>query len=77
MQVVRKLIDKAKKNNTLIYKEIIDELEKIEFNAKQIEKIYDVLETMGIELIGDIDNIEVQEEELDVSVPVDTIMLLI
>jgi RNA polymerase primary sigma factor len=70
MQVVRKLIDKAKKNNALTYKEIMDELEKIEFNPQQIEKIYDVLETMGIEIIGDINNIELQEEELDVSVPV-------
>jgi len=69
MQVVKKLINKAKKSNTLTYKEIMDELEEIEFNPQQIEKIYDVLETMGIEVIGDIYNIEVQEEKLDVSVP--------
>jgi len=68
MQVIKKLIDKAKKNNALTYKEIMDELEEIEFSPKQIEKIYDVLETMGIEVIGDIDNTEVQEEKLDVSV---------
>jgi len=69
MQVVKKLINKAKKSNTLTYKEIMDELEKIEFNSKQTEKIYDVIETIGIEVIGDINSIEVQEEELDVSVP--------
>ena len=69
MQVVKKLIDKAKGNNTLTYKEIMDVLEEIEFTPEQIEKIYDVLQTMGIELIGDIDNIEVQEDEMDVSVP--------
>ena len=46
----------------------MDELEEIELSPKQIEKIYDVLETMSIEVIGDIDNIEVQEEKLDVSV---------
>jgi len=69
MQVVKKLINKAKKSNTLTYKEIMDELEKIEFNPQQIEKIYDVLETMGIEVIEDINNIEVQEEKLDISVP--------
>ena len=70
MQIVKKLIDKGKKNNTLTYKEIMDELQEIEFNPEQIEKIYEVLETMGIEVIGDINNIEVQEEEeLDLSVP--------
>ena len=69
MKVVKKLIDKGKKNNTLTYKEIMEELEVIEFNPQQIEKIYEVLETMSIEIIGDIDNIEVQEEESDVSAP--------
>ena len=69
MEVVKKLINKAKRSNTLTYKEIMDELEEIEFNPQQIEKIYDVLETMGIEVIGDIGNIEVQEKELEVNVP--------
>ena len=69
MQVVKELINKAKKNNTLTYKEIMDELGEIEFSPEQIEKIYDVLATIGIKIIGDIDNIEVQEEKLDVSVP--------
>jgi len=63
IQVVKRLIDKGKKNNTLTYKEIMDELEEIDLNPEQIEKIYEVLGTMGIKLIGDIDNIEVQEEE--------------
>ena len=69
MKVVKTLIDKGKKNNTLTYKEIMDELEEVELSPEQIEKIYEVLATMGIEVIGDIDNIEVQEEELDVSIP--------
>jgi len=69
MQVVKKLIDKGKKNSALTYKEIMDELEEVELTPEQIEKIYEVLETMGIEVIGDIHDIEVQEEEIDVSVP--------
>ena len=69
MQVLKKLIDKGKKNNTLTYKEIMDELEEVDLNPEQIEKTYEVLETMGIEVIGDIHDIEVQEEELDLSVP--------
>jgi len=69
IQVVKKLIEKSKKNNTLTYKDVIDELEGIEVNPEQIEKIYAVIETMGIKIIGDIENIEVQEEELGLSVP--------
>jgi len=69
MQVVEKLIDKGKKKNTLTYKEIMDELGEIEINPEQIEKIYEVLETMGIEVVGDIHNIEVQEDEPNLSVP--------
>jgi RNA polymerase primary sigma factor len=69
MIIVKKLIDKGKKKNTLTYKEIMDELEEVELTPEQIEKIYEVLGTMGIEVIGDIENIEVQEKELDLSVP--------
>jgi RNA polymerase primary sigma factor len=69
MRVIKKLIDKGKKNNALTYKEIMDELDGIDLTPEQIEKIYEVLETMGIEVIGDIHDIEVQEEEMDLAVP--------
>lgn len=69
MQIVKKLIEKGKKSNSLTYKEIMDELDEIDLSPEQIEKIYEVLESMGIEIIGDMQDIEVQEEELDLSVP--------
>ena len=69
MQLVKRLIEKGKKNGTLTYKEIVDELDEIDLNPEQIEKIYEVLESMGIEVTGDIQDIDVQEEELDLSVP--------
>ena len=69
MQVVKRLIDRGKKNKALTYKEIMDELQEVELTPQQIEKIYEVLETMGIDVIGDIHDIEVQEEEIDVTVP--------
>ncbi len=68
-QVVKRLIDKGKKNGTLTYKEIMDELEEIELNPEQIEKIYEVLESMGIDVIGDMQDIDVPEEDLDLSIP--------
>jgi len=69
MQIVKKLIEKGKKSGTLTYKEIMDELEEVDLNPEQIEKIYEVLESMGIDVIGDMQEIEIQEEELDLSIP--------
>lgn len=69
MEFVKKLVDKGKKKGNLTYKEIMDELENIDLNPEQIEKVYEVLETMGIDIIGDIQDIEVEEEELDLSIP--------
>ncbi|WP_234121415.1 RNA polymerase sigma factor RpoD [Clostridium hydrogenum] len=69
MKVVKTLIDKGKKKGTLTYKEIIDELEDVDLSPEQIEKIYEVLESMGIEVIGDMNEIEVEEEDLDLTIP--------
>ncbi len=69
MQLVKKLVDKGKKKGSLTYKEIMDELENIDLSPEQIEKIYEVLETMGISVSGDVKEIEVEEGELDLSVP--------
>ncbi|MCT8976234.1 RNA polymerase sigma factor RpoD [Clostridium sp. CX1] len=69
MQIVKKLIEKGKKNSTLTYKEIMDELEEIDLGPEQIEKIYEVLESMGIEVIGDMQDVEVDEKDLDLSIP--------
>ena len=44
-------MDRGKKNGSLTYKEIMDELEEIDITPEQIEKIYEVLESMGIEVI--------------------------
>lgn len=70
MLIVKKLMDKGKKAGSLTEKEIIDELENVELAPEQIEKVYEVLESLGIEIIGaknGMDNIE--EEEIDLSVP--------
>lgn len=52
MEVVKKLINKGKKQGTLTYKEVIDGLEDIDLDSDQIDEIYQSLEDMGIELIG-------------------------
>lgn len=47
----------------------MDELEEIDLSPEQIEKIYDVLESMGVEVTGDMNDIDVKEEDIDLSVP--------
>lgn len=63
MSVVKNLLDKGKKSGSLTYKEILDEIENIELSPEQIEKIYEVIESMGIEVIGDITDEKEEEEE--------------
>ncbi len=66
MSIVKNLLDKGKKNGVLTYKEIMDEIEHIDLGPEQIEKIYEVLESMGIEVQGNMNEVEaIEEEELD------------
>ncbi|MCR3758184.1 RNA polymerase sigma factor RpoD [Clostridium felsineum] len=69
MKIVKNLIDKGKKNGSLTYKEIMDELQEVDLGPEQIEKIYEVLESVGVDVVGDMHEIEVEEEELDLTIP--------
>nr|WP_035380267.1 RNA polymerase sigma factor RpoD [Fervidicella metallireducens] len=72
MTVVKQLIDKGKKSGILTYKEIMDTLEDVDLSPEQIEKIYEILESMGIEVMGDSDDFASEpllEEDLDISIP--------
>ncbi|MCR4429860.1 MAG: RNA polymerase sigma factor RpoD [Tepidanaerobacteraceae bacterium] len=77
MKIVKDLIEKGKKNGMLSYKEILDTLEDMEdLDAEQIDKIYESLEEMGIEIINDTEDVpaevvleDIPEEEIDLSVP--------
>lgn len=72
MAIVKQLIDKGKKNGILTYKEIMDTLDEVEISPEQIEKIYEILESMGIEVMGDDEDLnadQVAQENIDLSVP--------
>lgn len=63
------LIDKGLKNTYLTYKDIQDTLAEIEVTPEQIEKLYDNLEKLGIDIIeNDFDKAleEIEGEEIDV-----------
>lgn len=70
MAAVKDLIDKGKKNGSLTYKEIMETMDHIDLSPEQIEKIYEVLEMTGVEIIGEEPSGNtVEEEEIDLSVP--------
>lgn len=71
---VKTLINNGKAKGFLTFKEIIDVLESIELSPEQIEKIHESIETMGIEIIGDIDDLD-PSAIADLDFPVDDINL--
>ena len=50
---VKELIEKGKSKGVLTYTEIMDMLEEIDLEPDQIEKIYDTLETLGIDVVDE------------------------
>ena len=63
--IVKKLLEKGKKNGSLSYQEIMDALEAIELQTEQIESIYEALENAGIEITGDKDHTNAEDEDAD------------
>jgi len=66
------LANDGKSKGVLTYKEVMDAFEKIAMPPEQIEKIYDTLEHMGIEVVPEIDD-ELDEvsadEDPELSIP--------
>ena len=66
MEAVKKLIAKGKKDGIITYSEVIDSLEEINLDTDQIEEIYQNLEDMGIEVVGDKDDeILLEKDDID------------
>ena len=71
--ILKELVEKGKSKGMLTYKEIMDAFEEVELEPEQIEKIYETVENMGIDVVGDIDeeikSLQNTEEELDLTLP--------
>ena len=61
---IKTLIEKGKKQGKLESHEIMDVLEGLDIDVKQIEKIYEDLEQLGIEITNDLD-IDIDSEILE------------
>ena len=71
--ILKDLIERGKQKGMLTYKEILDAFDEIDLEPEQVEKIYESMENMGIDLVGDIEaemkDIQLTEEDLDISIP--------
>lgn len=62
--ILRELTELGKSRGMLTYKEVMDAFEKIDLPPDKIEKIYDALERMGIDVLPEADD-EIEEAELE------------
>lgn len=79
--VLRDLTEEGRERGMLTYREIEDAFERVDITPDQIEKVYEALEKMGIEIVADtieeefedlqfLDvDVEVEEEDIDISIP--------
>ena len=63
---VKDLIEKGRSKGSLSNSEIMEALEDIDYDIEQIEKLYDTLENMGIEVTGYMDTPEFEAIESEV-----------
>ena len=62
--VIKDLVEFGKGKGRLSTKEILDALGELDFDPEQIEKFYDTLESQGVEIVEDFDEMQLDEAEL-------------
>ena len=58
-----------KKKSVLEYKEVMDHLADLDLDPDRIDRIYEYLETQGIDILGNLDAEEEVEKDLDLTLP--------
>ena len=70
---IKGLLERGKKKGMLTYKEITDTLEELDIDSNQIDAIYENIESMGIEIVGNIEEelaeIKDEDTEIDLTIP--------
>jgi len=71
--IIQKLIDLGKSKGSLTYEQIMNELDGVDLDPEQIEKIYETFESNGIEIIDDFDESFnedlLEDEESEITLP--------
>ena len=70
MTRLKELVAMGKSHKGVLeYKEIMDYLSDIELDSDQMDKVYEFLESQGIDMIGNIDAEEEIEKDIDLTLP--------
>ena len=69
--VIKELAELGKSKGHLTNKDILDAIGEMDFDPEQLEKLYDTLESMGIEIIEDNDDLQFDDIDLEVTSAVD------
>ena len=69
--IIKELAELGKSKGHLTNKDILDAIGEMDFDPEQLEKLYDGLEGMGIEIIEDNDDLQLDDIDLEVPVSVD------
>ncbi len=69
--VIKEITELGKAKGQLSNKDILDAIGEIDFDPEQLEKLYDNLESMGIEIVEDNDDLQFDDITLEVTSAVD------
>ena len=64
-EVIRELIESGKANGKLTAQEINDALEQLDFDVEKVDKLYDTLETLNIDIVDDLDLSDLDKKGTD------------
>lgn len=65
--IIRELTEQGKAKGHLSTKDILDAIGEIDFEPEQLEKFYDSLESLGVEIVEDFDDIPLDNIELELA----------
>ena len=69
--VIKEITELGKSKGHLTNKDILDAIGEIDFDPEQLEKLYDNLESMGVEIVEDSDDLQFDDIELEITSAVD------
>ena len=69
--VIKEITELGKAKGQLTNKDILDAIGEIDFDPEQLEKLYDNLESMGVEIVEDNDDLQFDDIALEISSVVD------
>ncbi len=66
--LVKELIELGKQKGQLTNQDILDAIGEQDFDPEKLEKLYDMIESQGIEIVEDFDDLKIEDLELEINV---------